>query len=824
MRKVSSPVHYYSKELMEKLEQVTTVKTTLIEAPPGYGKTTAIKDLMLKMEVQGVHVEWIAVAEESEGAFCNRFFNALKRIDESGADYDGLDGVETPFHGCRGKILDLLNGIVCKQETFLIIDEMELIQKSIPDEVFRALIAHGGEKLHIILITDRMFHSYSAILGNADVYQIRTKDFCLEASDIIEFYLENDLQINKEEAITIAEYTQGWAVAVYLQMLSYKKTGKIHYYGAAVLLMENQVWNRLSDRERDLLLLFAGFYQVPMKLVLLMSERVSTIEEIRNVFDKIPFITKTDGGRVYEIHKILSELLAQKLQEKDTVFRYNLSVKRGDWYRGEGNLPEALWEYYSNQCYGPMLKIEFGSLIFQTVHDVSVLKIIEDIAMNYAPADGKTEIRSLLKIARILVFMGNRPLYRSIMEQMKKLILCQESEEVRRQLQGEWHLVYALSYFPRPDRMLKDYQHARELLEGCSKVVYAKDSFLFGGPLQILDLYTGEDTLDTVITMTEECVKVYSALTGGGGRGMGTLLRAEFALMRGIFDEASILAYKAVFQAKESNQKGIILNAEFVILICMICMGDEEGFHKTYERVVKAKEDAKSSAELQYAANFIEGCLALSLDGYGAVSNEFLFGNVPITFLSMQHFREFMLMYYRKEYLQLIGEAQLAASRAQEHGKVILAVIYRCIITAAYHRIGNDKLAAQQLLMALELAQKENIMFPFVSMWEGFSVIPDRSEFAELFKKYNKFLDNVKQLSSVILKGRKQIKNETGQKQGTSVLAKREHDIALLAAKGYSNLQIGEELYLSVNTVKMHLKSVFRKLEIEKRSELNKFF
>jgi len=115
-------------------------------------------------------------------------------------------------------------------------------------------------------------------------------------------------------------------------------------------------------------------------------------------------------------------------------------------------------------------------------------------------------------------------------------------------------------------------------------------------------------------------------------------------------------------------------------------------------------------------------------------------------------------------------------------------------------------------------------MFPFVSMWEGFSVIPDRSEFAELFKKYNKFLDNVKQLSSVILKGRKQIKNETGQKQGTSVLAKREHDIALLAAKGYSNLQIGEELYLSVNTVKMHLKSVFRKLEIEKRSELNKFF
>ncbi len=75
-----------------------------------------------------------------------------------------------------------------------------------------------------------------------------------------------------------------------------------------------------------------------------------------------------------------------------------------------------------------------------------------------------------------------------------------------------------------------------------------------------------------------------------------------------------------------------------------------------------------------------------------------------------------------------------------------------------------------------------------------------------------------------MLKGRKQIQKEEVQYQVASVLANREQDIAQLAAKGHSNLQIAEELYLSVNTVKMHLKSIFRKLEIEKRSELSKFF
>ncbi len=824
MRKVNSPVHYYSDDLTKKLNYVAEVRTTLIEAPLGYGKTTAIKDLMQSKEAQGIRVEWIAVAEEPEGAFCNRFFSALKRVDESGADYSELDGIENPLNQCRGKILDLLSGIRCERETFLVIDQMELIQEYIPEEIFRALIAHGGDKLHLVLITDRMFHAYAAFLGNAEVYQLRTKDFCLDAADIIKFYRSNDLQIEAEEAVSIAEYTQGWAVAVYLQMLSYKKTGRVQNYGAAALLMENQVWDRLNETEREILLLFAGFRQVTLKLALFMTENITTLDEMRTLFEKIPFVTKTDGGRKFEIHQILCELLEEKMQEKEASYRRSLSIKRGDWYLAEGDELEALWQYYSNQCYGHILKIDLGSLVFQNVHGVSVLQIIEETAMNYAPADGKREIISLLRIARILVFMGNRPLYRSMMEQIKTLIECQESADMKRHLQGEWHLIYALSYFPRPDRMQKEYLEAGNLIAGRSKVMTAKDSFLFGGPLQILDLHAGSENLDEMIDLAENCISVYSGLTGGGGRGMETLLRAELALMRGTFDEASILAYKAGFQAKEADQKGIMLNAEFVILICMVCMGDEEGFHKTYERVLKAKEDAKHSAELQYAAQFIEGCLALSLDRHAAISFDRPQERVPVTFLSMQHFRDFMILYYKKEYLQLIGSAQLAASRAQEHGKRMLAVIYRCIITAAYNRIGNWKLAAEQLLMALEMAEKERILFPFVSMWGGFSELLDREELVEEFHKYHEFLDHAKELSKVILKGRKQIQKEEVQYQVASVLAKREQDIAQLAAKGHSNLQIAEELYLSVNTVKMHLKSIFRKLEIEKRSELSKFF
>ena len=53
-----------------------------------------------------------------------------------------------------------------------------------------------------------------------------------------------------------------------------------------------------------------------------------------------------------------------------------------------------------------------------------------------------------------------------------------------------------------------------------------------------------------------------------------------------------------------------------------------------------------------------------------------------------------------------------------------------------------------------------------------------------------------------------------------AVLSPREREVARLAARGYSNAQIAEELFISVETVKRHMSTIFEKLEIKSRSEL----
>ena len=59
---------------------------------------------------------------------------------------------------------------------------------------------------------------------------------------------------------------------------------------------------------------------------------------------------------------------------------------------------------------------------------------------------------------------------------------------------------------------------------------------------------------------------------------------------------------------------------------------------------------------------------------------------------------------------------------------------------------------------------------------------------------------------------------------GTSVLTSRETHVVHLILKGYSAKSIAEHLVISINTVKLHRKNAYAKLDISSQSELFHLF
>ena len=51
------------------------------------------------------------------------------------------------------------------------------------------------------------------------------------------------------------------------------------------------------------------------------------------------------------------------------------------------------------------------------------------------------------------------------------------------------------------------------------------------------------------------------------------------------------------------------------------------------------------------------------------------------------------------------------------------------------------------------------------------------------------------------------------------VLSSRERQVVTLIAQGYSNQEIADELFLSINSVKTYIRSAYRKLGVSRRSQ-----
>lgn len=121
--------------------------------------------------------------------------------------------------------------------------------------------------------------------------------------------------------------------------------------------------------------------------------------------------------------------------------------------------------------------------------------------------------------------------------------------------------------------------------------------------------------------------------------------------------------------------------------------------------------------------------------------------------------------------------------------------------------------------LVILISDMENIL---ISDGKTVSSISSTAFFIMIFVRFRPALMGI--LIKLILlpfsKKKNDSNNQMGKEDLFAVLSPREKEVARLAARGYSNAQIAEELFISVETVKRHMATIFEKLGIESRREL----
>ena len=159
----------------------------------------------------------------------------------------------------------------------------------------------------------------------------------------------------------------------------------------------------------------------------------------------------------------------------------------------------------------------------------------------------------------------------------------------------------------------------------------------------------------------------------------------------------------------------------------------------------------------------------------------------------------------------LLSELYALANEGQRIEKMIgLKVSYSIL----YKMRGNKEKAVNHLIEAMEMAAGENLLYYFI-MYRHLTIDllneVFRIQATSRTKIPEKFIYNLK---SALERWDKLKKPPSGMD-----LSAREQDTLKLMAQDLSNQEIADKLFISLNTVKTHLKNIYLKLEVDNRSK-----
>ena len=339
-------------ELLQTLDRAVTKRITVISAPPGSGKTSLLRAWFDHCtELRRVAFASVDREEQDPQRFWSGVLGALRSraasidLDTQPAAWAGSDSDEL-VDMVRSELADLREPVV------LIVDDLHELKSAEALEQLARLLAALPDSARVVLSSRRDPPIRLHQLRLADeVVEIRADDLRFTESETRELLAASGIRLSDEGATALHRRTEGWAAGLRLAVISLSRHADPERFVAEFsgtdraigeYLMAEMLEGQPSEVQ-SVLLRTSLVDRMNGELADLLAGRSGSEQMLLELEDANAFVVSLDSERTwFRYHQLLADFLRLELRRTFADELSDLHRRAAQWFVDHGDVVEAV--------------------------------------------------------------------------------------------------------------------------------------------------------------------------------------------------------------------------------------------------------------------------------------------------------------------------------------------------------------------------------------------------------------------------------------------------------------------------------------------------
>ncbi len=335
----------------------------MISAPAGFGKSTLLSQWVAERRRPAAWL-WLEEADNAPGRFWTYVCDALAPFAPEAAEATkaGLDGPRVP--PAETLLLPLLNGLTSSPtDVILILDDYQVIRTPEIHQAVTFLVEHMPPALHLVLIcrADPPL-PLARWRARGEMVEVRAQDLRFTLGEAAAF-LNGARRLGLTDELVDALYqrTEGWVTGLQLAALLLKERKDAAGFVAAFAgshryvldYLVEEVLSRQPEQLQQFLLQTSVLHRLSSPLCEALTGMADSQQLLRALEEADLFLLPLDeAGEWYRYHHLFADMLRAHLQLQLPGRWAELHLRASDWFAAEGLTGDAIHHAIAAQDWG----------------------------------------------------------------------------------------------------------------------------------------------------------------------------------------------------------------------------------------------------------------------------------------------------------------------------------------------------------------------------------------------------------------------------------------------------------------------------------------